>query len=27
MAFTWFAGTIVKALVAGVLAGLIVREG
>jgi len=27
MAFTWFAGTIVEALVAGVLAGLIVREG
>ncbi len=27
MAFTWFAGTIVEALVAGVLAGLIIREG
>ncbi|PWB73337.1 MAG: hypothetical protein C3F15_09935 [Holophagae bacterium] len=27
MAFTWFAGTVIEALVAGVLAGLIVREG
>jgi hypothetical protein len=27
MAFTWFAGTIVEALVAGALAGLIIREG
>ena len=26
MAFTWFAGTIVEALVAGVIAGLIIRE-
>lgn len=26
MAFTWFAGTIVEALVAAVLAGLIIRE-
>jgi hypothetical protein len=26
MAFTWFIGTLVEALVAGVLAGLIVRE-
>lgn len=26
MAFTWFAGTIVEALVAGLLAGLIIRE-
>jgi hypothetical protein len=27
MAFTWFAGTVVEALLAGVLAGLIIREG
>ena len=26
MAFTWFAGTIVEALAAGVIAGLIIRE-
>jgi hypothetical protein len=26
MAFTWFAGTVVEALAAGVLEGLIVRE-